>query len=177
MRVAVIYASKHKSTAEIATAIAGELSSDHHEVELHDASELRELPDAGAYVLGSGVYGGRWLKPMRELVESSAASLASEPVWLFSVGPIGDEEQQSTAEFDASALTEATGARDHRVFAGRLDPAELSLGERLMVRAVKAPTGDYRDWEAIRSWAHQVGTALALAEDGSGRSQRKVSAR
>jgi menaquinone-dependent protoporphyrinogen oxidase len=38
-------------------------------------------------------------------------------------------------------------------FAGKLDPAELSFVERLTVRMVKSPVGDFRDWDEIRRWA------------------------
>ena len=48
---------------------------------------------------------------------------------------------------------EQTGALDHRVFAGKLDKAELGQLERTMVRAVRAPEGDFRDWDQIAEWA------------------------
>jgi menaquinone-dependent protoporphyrinogen oxidase len=33
------------------------------------------------------------------------------------------------------------------VFAGKLDHASLSRVERLMVRALRTPEGDFRDWD------------------------------
>jgi menaquinone-dependent protoporphyrinogen oxidase len=48
-----------------------------------------------------------------------------------------------------------------RVFAGKLDHASLSRVERLMVRALRAPEGDFRDWDAIRAWARGVGGELS----------------
>jgi menaquinone-dependent protoporphyrinogen oxidase len=164
MRVAIIYASKHESTQEVAEAIAAEIRGAGHEVELADAAETSKLPGADAYVLGSGVYGGRWLAPIRDLVDAGADALRDRMVWLFSVGPVGDEDEQVEAGLGASALVEATGARDHAIFAGRLDPDRLGLVERFAVRAIKAPTGDYRDWEAIRRWARDVGGSIAPTE-------------
>jgi hypothetical protein len=49
------------------------------------------------------------------------------------------------------------------------------LVERFAVRAIKAPTGDFRDWDAIRDWAHRIDTSIALAEDSAG--GRQASAR
>lgn len=46
------------------------------------------------------------------------------------------------------------------MFSGRLDRYELGRGERLMVRAVNAPAGDFRDWEEIRVWARSIADAL-----------------
>ncbi len=51
--------------------------------------------------------------------------------------------------------------RDHRVFAGKLDPADLTFGERLIAKVVRAPSGDFRDWGAVRAWAREIGAALA----------------
>ena len=44
--------------------------------------------------------------------------------------------------------------------AGRIDSSELGFGERLIVRAVKAPEGDYRPWPAIRDWATGIAREL-----------------
>jgi hypothetical protein len=51
-------------------------------------------------------------------------------------------------------------ARDHRVFAGKLDKADLSIAERVAVRVVHAPYGDGREWGEIRSWAATIATEL-----------------
>jgi hypothetical protein len=50
------------------------------------------------------------------------------------------------------------------VFAGRLDKNLLSFGERAMVTAMRAPLGDFRDWDTVRAWAREVrGQLRALA--------------
>lgn len=49
---------------------------------------------------------------------------------------------------------------DHRVFFGALDKAKLGFGERMIVKAVKAPDGDFRDWDAIKGWADEIDRAL-----------------
>ena len=47
------------------------------------------------------------------------------------------------------------------IFAGELDKSGLGLGERLITRVVKAPAGDFRDWETIRAWTHEIAMTLA----------------
>jgi len=47
------------------------------------------------------------------------------------------------------------------LFHGALDPAKLNWAERLILRAIKAPVGDYRDWPAIEAWAGEVAKACA----------------
>ena len=45
-------------------------------------------------------------------------------------------------------LLELVGGRDHRLFAGKADKDEFGFVERTVVRMVKSPYGDYRDWKA-----------------------------
>ncbi|NIP24376.1 MAG: hypothetical protein GWO38_11280 [Phycisphaerae bacterium] len=47
-------------------------------------------------------------------------------------------------------------ARGHKVFVGKLDTKDLGLGERLIIRLVKAPTGDFRNWEDVSDWANEI---------------------
>jgi menaquinone-dependent protoporphyrinogen oxidase len=113
-----------------------------------------------AVVVGSAIYGGRWLKPAKQFVESNSKALRARPVWLFSSGPLGDPPAPEGDPADAAPMVEASGARDHRVFGGKLDKKGLSLVEKAMVKAVHAPEGDYRDWNDIRTWA--IGIAHSL---------------
>jgi menaquinone-dependent protoporphyrinogen oxidase len=165
MNVWVVFASKYGSTREVAEAIAEELRGV-DEVDLHEASEIDGFDAADAVVLGSAIYAGHWLKPAAALLERHAGELASRPTWLFSVGPIGDPPQPEDAGPEGiSEAIESTRARGHRVFAGKLDHASLSRVERLMVRALRAPEGDFRDWDAIRAWARGVGGELSALRD------------
>jgi menaquinone-dependent protoporphyrinogen oxidase len=161
VRVAVVFASRYGSTAEIAEAIAAELRAAGHDASAVDADG--DAPgEADAYVLGSAVYAGRWLKPMRKLAERHAEQLRGRPVWLFSSGPLGEEEPEPAEDpVDVEELMKETGAREHVVFAGKLDHEKLNVAERLLVRALKAPEGGFRDWDAIRDWARAIVPELA----------------
>jgi len=50
------------------------------------------------------------------------------------------------------------------VFAGKLDKAELGRLERTMVRAVRAPEGDYRDWAEIAEWAARIADGVSTMQ-------------
>jgi sulfite reductase alpha subunit-like flavoprotein len=56
----VIFASKYGSTREVAEAVADEIGRD-HDVTVHDAADIDAFDGADAVVLGSAIYGGRWL--------------------------------------------------------------------------------------------------------------------
>jgi menaquinone-dependent protoporphyrinogen oxidase len=50
--------------------------------------------------------------------------------------------------------------RDFAFFHGELDQSKLNLPEKLIVKGIKAPLGDYRDWEAITAWAEDIAEYL-----------------
>jgi menaquinone-dependent protoporphyrinogen IX oxidase len=161
-RVLVTTASKHGSTAELATFLAGCLrdSAAGRRWELSAvAIPVDQQPDPARYdavVLGSAVYAGRWLEPVRHYAAAHAAALRGRPVWLLSSGPIGAPPFPPDEPHDAEPIRAMVGARGHRVFPGRLDKQLLGIGERAMVTAMRAPVGDFRDWEAVRAWAEEI---------------------
>jgi len=163
MRVLVTAASRHGATHEIASAIAAGLERRGIEADARHAEDLADLGGYDAYVIGSAVYVGRWLASARDLVEAHGGTLAARPVWMFSSGPLGPPEtlKPEGDPVDAEDIVQATGAVDHRVFAGRLDKDLLGLGEKAVVVAVRAPEGDFRDWEAIDGWTGEIAEQLS----------------
>lgn len=160
MRILVTTASKHGATAEIGGAIASHLASLGHDVDVRDPAMVRDLDGVDAVVLGSAVYAGHWLKPARELVDRMGPKLRDLPVWLFSSGPVGNPPKPLQDAVDVAGAVATIGALEHRVFAGFVDKARLSLAERAMVRAFHAAVGDFRDWDLITAWAGEIDTHL-----------------
>lgn len=157
MRILVVAATKYRSTGEIADAIAVELGSRGHDVRREPITEAT-IGDAQAVVLGSAVYMSRWMADARVFASQHAEQLAQLPVWMFSVGLAGIEaDDPATVESSLVADIAPVGAA---AFAGRLDEAVLGLRERSVVRLTRAPKGDLRDWDAVRSWAGGIDAAL-----------------
>lgn len=160
MRAVVIAASRHGSTTQIAEAIVGVLNDRGVDAAVRAPEEVTRLGDVDAVVLGSAVYAGHWLKPAMDLVDRLAPELSDRAVWLYSSGPIGDPPKPEEDPVDVAEVMDATKAREHRVFAGRLVRRQLSFAEKAIAVALRAPEGDFRDWDAIRSWASQIADAL-----------------
>jgi menaquinone-dependent protoporphyrinogen oxidase len=183
--VQVVYASRHGGSAGIAERIGDVLRATG--IDAVVANAINEPDPAGfdAYVIGSGVYIGQWLKEGLEYLNRCQATIAAKPVWLFSSGPLPHSSKTNKEE---DPITQALGPedgpgsggrkkvaaleaiihpRDHRVFPGAFDPNDppKSMGERLvrMMPAAKKvlPSGDYRDWDAIDAWAREIAAALA----------------
>jgi menaquinone-dependent protoporphyrinogen oxidase len=100
------------------------------------------------------------MKDARDFLEANRELLRKMPLWLFSSGPLGDESPKPDDLSAVRVFAADVHARDHRVFAGKLDKADLNLAERAGVRMVHAPYGDARDWAEIRLWAQTIATEL-----------------
>ncbi|WP_222269841.1 flavodoxin domain-containing protein [Modestobacter marinus] len=165
-RVLVAAASKHGATMEMATFLARTLqeSAAGQRCGLTaEALPIERRPDAARYdavVLASAVYVGRWLEPARHYAADQVTALRVRPVWLLSSGPIGEPPFPPDEPHDAGPIAAMVGAQGRRVFPGRLDKRLLTVGERAMVTAMRAPLGDFRDWEALRGWAEEIAAGL-----------------
>ena len=166
-RVLVTVATKHGSTREIASALARELSGNRAAPGLELVASVvpvENRPDPGRYdavVVGSAVYGGCWLPSAREFATAHAATLRGRPVWLFSSGPIGPPPLPDAEPYDAATMRDLLRPREHRVLPGRLEPRLLTFAERAVVTAMRAPVGDFRDWDLVRTWATEIAGGLA----------------
>lgn len=161
MKILVAYASKHGSTKEIAEAVAQEISAQDMHVDIQEVAAIENLTDYNAVVLGSAIYAGSWLPAAQHFAEQHRNTLRQRPLWVFSSGPIGegDPKPHHKPEELVTSLGD-TPVRDHEIFAGKLDIENLGFAERMITRALRAPTGDFRDWNAIRGWAQGIAEEL-----------------
>jgi Flavodoxin len=167
MRVLIAAASKHGATTEIANAIGHELGQAGIEVEVSSPERVESLEGYDGVVLGSAVYMGRWQPSAVGFVESHAEALRQRPVWLFSSGPIGSPDAKPEGDPEEVAeLAREIGARGHRIFTGRLDRERLAFGERAVVAAVRAPYGDFRNWDEIAAWSGEIARQLGSSARG-----------
>ena len=166
-RVLVAYASKHGSTAEIAQRIGAGLARNNLTVEVKPVDEVDDVTPYQTVVVGSAVYIGRWQKQAATFLTTNAELLAQRQVWLFSSGPTGADEPD--AQMDGwrfptalQPIADQIGPHDIALFRGVLNDAKLNVIERFVVRRVKAPVGDFRDWEAIDDWAAAIAALVAV---------------
>lgn len=165
MNILVTAASHQGSTLGIAEAIGRTLRADGLDVTVAPPDTVADASPFDAFVIGSALYMGHWLEPSTELVRRLAPTLAGRPAWLFSSGPVGDPTRglvrKMTADpLELDELRSLTGAREHRLFAGKLSGHSLTLPRRLSLLVVRGLEGDWRDWPAIEAWAHEIAAAL-----------------
>ena len=160
MRISVIAATRHGSTLEVASPSQDRLTITWPSRAAWKTTCKMTEPEGDAVVLGSPLYMGRWLKPAREIAERLCRDEEQRPIFVFTCGPLGDPPKPAPPAPDELFPALAAKARELRVFAGRLDLGALNRRERLVVRAVDAEAGDFRDFKAIEGFADEIATTL-----------------
>ena len=165
MQVLVTYATKYGGTAEIAEKIGQVLREAGLQADVLPADRVSDLTPYKAVVLGSGVYIGQWRKEAATFLKANEKALAERPVWLFSSGPTGEGDPVKLTDGwrfprPLQPIADRIQPRDVAVFHGVVDREKLNLIERWVIKNVNAPLGDFRDWDAITSWATAIADAL-----------------
>lgn len=165
VKVLVVYATKYGATEGIARKIAAVLQEAGLEAEVLPAGQVGSLAPYQAIVLGSAVYIGRWRKEAAKFLQDYERELTARPLWLFSSGPTGEGDPVELTKGwripqGLQAVADRISVRDIAVFHGALDVQKMNFLEKWIVKKVKAPIGDFRDWQAISAWASDIAAQL-----------------
>jgi len=159
MRVLVAYGSKMGGTKGLAEMVGAELEANGFRVDVMPARSVSDPATYGAVVLGGALYSLRWHKDARRFIRKHRATLQSQPVWLFSSGPLDDsasKEDIPPVRFVRNAMR-LTHARGHVTFGGRMPAKAKGFPAGSMA---KNSAGDWRNTDHVRMWAKQVAEDL-----------------
>jgi menaquinone-dependent protoporphyrinogen oxidase len=165
-KVLVAYASRCGSTGGVAEVIGGVLNGEGTTVDVRLAKEVTDLSPYRAVVVGSAIRAGRWLPEAVKFVKTHREKLSQMPVAYFVVCLTMQEDTEESRREAAAYLDpvrSVVSPMDVGLFAGAMDCSKLSFLLRLVMKAMKAEDGDFRDWEAIRRWATSLRPLLAEA--------------
>lgn len=161
MAVLIAYGSKRGGTAGLAEMVSDQLRSHGVDTKVVDARRRVDCRGHDAVLIGGALYASRWHRAARRFVKRNAGSLRSQPVWLFSSGPLDGsaEEAEIPPVPQVEKLMALVGAKDHETFGGRL--AEDAKGFPASAMA-KTKAGDWRDTDHVARWVDEIAAELNL---------------
>ena len=165
-KVLVAHVSRLGSTAEVAEFIGRTLAERGDSVDILTFDEVGDLRQYDRIVIGSPIRYDRWLREATAFVDATRDELSQVPVDMFftcltlaSGSPKGERKAATYAQKIRQQLPETAEVRV-RGFAGVLDPFKGPLWVRILLQVLSRVSGiapgDYRDWDAIRTWAGQL---------------------
>lgn len=163
-RVLVAYASKTGATAEVAEFMGKVLREAGAKVDVVPIKNVRDLDGYDLAFVGSAIRVGQWLKEAVSFVEAHKDALSQRPTAFFTVCLTLHEdtpENRQTVHAYLDPVRAIFTPQAEGFFAGRMQPARLGLLEKMMMRMMKPPEGDFRNWDAIRAWTGETYTQLA----------------
>jgi menaquinone-dependent protoporphyrinogen oxidase len=156
-RVLVTYATRAGSTIDIADSISFCVSQQGYVVDLMHVSSVENLSDYSTIVIGSAIRMGNVTPEVKRFVQTNKEALQDKPTAYFIACLTLHEdtpENRAKVKDYLIPLREIVTPFAEGYFAGKMDYAKLKPFSRFAAkRMVKAPEGDFRDWEDIRRWS------------------------
>jgi len=113
------------------------------------------------------VRAGNWHGPVESWVSANAATLKEKPVAFFTacLTMASDPSKRDEVRAYTDPVIKKSGVEPVAIglFAGWNQPKKFSFIERAILRMMKAPEGDFRDFAAIGAWAAETAPKLGLA--------------
>ena len=155
----VTYATKLGSTTEIARVIGKTISQKGIMVDVTPIQNVTTISNYAKIIIGSAVRMGSWLPEAMNFVKKQQNHLKNIPTAIFTVHILNqgdDPESEKERLAYTIPIREIVAPKTEAFFPGKIDSAELSFLERLLFKAVKSPSGDFRNWEEIQDWAKHL---------------------
>ena len=165
-KILVTYATRAGSTFEVAEQVAEVLRGTGATVDVKPVPAVQEVESYDAVVVGSAIRMGQWLPEAVAFVKAHREPLSHIPTAYFLVSGLLRED---TPEMRGKVLAFLDPVRQILeptsigLFAGKIDYSKMNGLDRSIAEAVSSSEGDWRNWEAIRSWAQGLLPILAHA--------------
>jgi len=166
-RILVAYASKAGATKTVAEAMGQELGREGASVDVVSVQDVKDMRGYDAVVVGSGIRAGNVYGDAVKFLSAHSAVLAGKPVAYFIVcatmqAPTDENRRTVMGYVDHwKKRVPQIEPIDVGLFAGAIDYGKIGLVPRTVLKLMKAGEGDWRDWDAIRTWAAELRRKLA----------------
>lgn len=163
MTVLVAYATHSGATRTLAETLAAALQAYGLDTDLVDIAESPDPTGYDAVVLGSGVRIEAIEKPAAVWAAQHAEVLGQRAFAFFSCSgsasdPSKEGKQKATDTFLASFPVTPVAVKN---FPGWVLMDRIPLHERVLLKSMRTPTGDFRDLKAVEAWGLEIAPLLA----------------
>lgn len=155
-KILIVYASKAGSTAEIAARIGQRIAKNNTAVDVLPVGKAGDLDGYSAVIVGSAIRTGSVLPEALAFIEKNQAALAQIPFHVFVACMTLNEDTEANRKTVSAYLDPVRALvkpASEGLFAGVMNLNKLPLFEKLLIRMMKAPQGDFRKWDLIDAWA------------------------
>lgn len=160
--ILIAYGTKAGSTAEIAEYMGELFREMGASVDVLPVEQVQEVTPYCAVLVGTATRVGKPLTSVQEFVTRFAYELEPRAVAYFVVGiTMCDDtpEHRVQAEAVLEPLRRIKEPCGEGLFAGKVEYATIEQPWRRLVShdvETQLPEGDWRDWNAIRAWTHEL---------------------
>jgi menaquinone-dependent protoporphyrinogen oxidase len=167
-KILVTYASQMGSTASIAEIIGQTLADGGASVDVRRMNDVQDLSPYRAVVAGSAVQGGEWLPEGMAFLRAHRRELSQKPFAAFLVcitmGSANPTYRDGVKNW-MEPVRALVRPMKEGYFAGVLDFSKIPLSVKKVMMQVAVntgalPSGDHRDWAAVRAWAEELKALL-----------------
>ena len=165
-KILVAYATYYGTTREVAEAVAKTINAHGYTVDVISACEVHDVSHYGAVIIGSPIRGGKIHNDVLHFLEDHEAELSQVPVAYFvccmTMHDDSPDSRYMAEGYLAEVFNKISKVKPISIgyFGGVLELKRLDWLARLVVKALHAPEGDYRNWDAIIHWSAEVAETL-----------------
>ncbi|MGO1259671.1 MAG: flavodoxin domain-containing protein [Brachybacterium sp.] len=165
MTVLVAYATHSGATRTLAETLTAALRATGLEVDLTDIADSPDPTGYDAVVLGSGVRVEAIEKHAATWAQHHAQALGQHPFAFFSCSgsaadPAKGGKQKATDTFLEKLRVTPVAVKN---FPGWVLMDRIPMHERLLLKSMRTPTGDFRDLPAVEAWGGEIAPLLRPA--------------
>lgn len=164
----IAYTTKTGTTEEISYEIASVFSEKGIEADVLSVSEIKNLDEYFAVIVGSPVNGMRILPEAIKFVKDNQESLKKIPTAYFNVSymiDLGREFFRKKISSSINSLSKIVEPVKTGLFGGKVD-TELPAFARVIFGVKKSAPIDVRDFEKVRKWAEELYVIIKNKSEG-----------